>query len=379
MTSRIITGAAAGCLAIGALLGASAGPAMAQPPMLEYQVTLENLSAGQPLSPAVFATRRGGDLSMFTVGELASAELEAIAEYGSQGPMAVLFSADHKVTDVVDLGVPLTPAGSDAEGLDDSAVFSIAAHPGDSMSFAAMLICTNDGFTGLDRARLPRQGNRVFLVDGYDAGTEDNTEASLDIVDLCSALGPVALAGDPNNNRDDAVDTQPRERVRHHPNIVGGADLGVAEHGWIDPVVKVTVTRVDDAARGFLARLGGVGEVPVVDSDASGRARMRLKGDSLHYKLNVHDIEDVTQAHIHWGLPDQNGPVVAFLFGPVEPTGAFDGRLAEGRIREDDLLGPLEGDFAAFRNALRRGELYVNVHTAANPPGEIRGQIGVTD
>jgi hypothetical protein len=32
-------------------------------------------------------------------------------------------------------------------------------------------------------------------------------------------------------------------------------------------------------------------------------------------------------------------------------------------------------DFAGFLEALRSGELYVNVHTAANPGGEIRSQI----
>ena len=96
-------------------------------------------------------------------------------------------------------------------------------------------------------------------------------------------------------------------------------------------------------------------------------------------KLSANLIVGVTQAHIHRGLPSANGPVVAFLFGRVAPGGAIHGTFAKGTITEDDLLGPLAGDFSGFVEALRNGELYVNVHTAAHPAGEIRGQIGVVD
>jgi hypothetical protein len=74
------------------------------------------------------------------------------------------------------------------------------ANPGDRLSLATMLICTNDGFTGLDRAKLPIGGSEVFWTNGYDAGTENNTELSQDIVDACSALGPVTLACGPNGS-----------------------------------------------------------------------------------------------------------------------------------------------------------------------------------
>ena len=146
---------------------------------------------------------------------------------------------------------------------------------------------------------------------------------------------------------------------------------------WTDPVAKVTVTRVADDADQFLARLNGAGEVPLVESDATGRAKFKLRNGQLSFKLNVDDIEGVLQAHIHLGLPNENGPFVAFLFGPVGPTGPIDGRLARGTLTETDLIGPLAGDFSEFVDALRNGDLYVNVHTVANPPGEIRGQIGV--
>ena len=346
---------------------------------LAYKVTIENLAPTQPLSPPVLATHKQ-PVGMFRVGENASLGLEAIAEDGNQLPMFNRLDGLRHVTQAVDVGVPLTPNGQTVLDFTDSVTFTIHGRPSDRLSMATMLICTNDGFTGLDHARLPLFGSRVYLTDGYDAGTEDNTELSMDIVDPCSALGPVTLAGDPNGNLNDPVDSMPQEPIRHHPGIFEIGDL-LGAHGWTDPVAKVTVTRVDGNARAFLAPLSGGGEVPPVDSAARGKARMRLvsQGTALRYELEVSDIVDVAQAHIHMGQPNENGPVVAFLFGPQSPAGAFSGPLAEGVIEERDLMGPLEGDLAGFVQALQAGDLYVNVHTAGNPGGEIRGQIGAAD
>ena len=161
----------------------------------------------------------------------------------------------------------------------DATTFDIVARPGDKLSLATMLICTNDGFTGLDRAKLPKKGSAVYLTNGYDAGTEENTESSGDIVDPCSLLGPVELAGDPNGNDDDGVDTDPAGRIAHHPNISGDGDLSAHDHGWTDPVTKVTVTQVSESAVRFETPLSGAGEVPVVGTDAQGRARLELTRD----------------------------------------------------------------------------------------------------
>jgi hypothetical protein len=75
-----------------------------------YRVTLTNLTRGQPFSPPVAATHRAG-LHMFEVGHLATDQLAAIAQDGSEVPMFNLFNGADGVTQAVDVGRPLTPHG----------------------------------------------------------------------------------------------------------------------------------------------------------------------------------------------------------------------------------------------------------------------------
>jgi hypothetical protein len=233
-------------IGLAAALAATALPAAfaAGPPESHYRVTLMNLTDGQPFSPPVAATHRK-TIHMFQVGRLASDELEFIAEDGNEVPMFERFGASDRVTQAVDVGRPLTTRGKVVGSFTDSATFEIAAAPGDRFSIATMLICTNDGFLGLDAVKLPKEGSRTLFLNGYDAGTEQNTEESVDLVDPCSLLGPTPLPGDPDGNRDAEVDTAPAELIRHHPNIEGVGELSVPQHGWSDPVAVVTIERID--------------------------------------------------------------------------------------------------------------------------------------
>jgi hypothetical protein len=228
---------ALGMLSLAASAIGTAGGA----PETTYRVTIRNLASGQPLSPPVAATHRKA-IRMFTVGRLATDELAAIAQDGNEVPMFELFSSSPHVTQAVDVGRPLTRMGTTVGSFTDSATFEIAAAPGDRLSLATMLICTNDGILGLDAVKLPDE-TATFLVNGYDAGREQNTEQSVDLVDPCSALGPAPLPGDPDGNRNDEVATVPAEVIAHHPGISGTGELGAA-HAWTDPVAEITVERV---------------------------------------------------------------------------------------------------------------------------------------
>jgi hypothetical protein len=127
----------------------------------------------------------------------------------------------------------------------------------------------------------------------------------------------------------------------------------------------------------------GAGEVPANDSQGQAEAQFRLSddGSSLSYKLNVANIENVTQAHIHRGAPGANGPIVAFLYPSAPPAqlipGRSSGTLAEGTITAASLaVGPLAGQpLSALVDIINAGNAYVNVHTSQLPPGEIRGNL----
>lgn len=208
---------------------------------LTYEVTLTNLAGSQPISPPVVVTHDPG-LRFWEQGSAASPGIVAIAE---DGDPSVAFDAlslliGSGVTDVVNVGQPLTRAGTVVGDFSDSVTFTIEAHRGDRLSLAGMLICTNDGFAGLDSIRLPIHQRDAF-ASAYDAGSEVNTERSEDIVDPCSALGPVVLAGDDNGNENLAVDAD--GVITHHRGVVGESDLN-SDHNWPSAILHVDIRRV---------------------------------------------------------------------------------------------------------------------------------------
>jgi hypothetical protein len=118
----------------------------------------------------------------------------------------------------------------------------------------------------------------------------------------------------------------------------------------------------------FEANLTGTEEVPAVTTGASGRAVFALSEDltTLHYRVMVHDISNITMAHIHEAPFGVNGPVVHWLT-PMPPD---DPILAPG--------SPVSGSITLAEGQLQDlldGNYYVNVHTTAFGAGEIRGQI----
>lgn len=126
----------------------------------------------------------------------------------------------------------------------------------------------------------------------------------------------------------------------------------------------------------FRAHLSGAEEVPAVDTDAQGQAIFQVSkdGSSIRYKLIVANIEDVVAAHIHCAPAGANGPVGVTLFngGPTSDSGVLEQGTITG---PDDGNGCGWESLADVISAINDGEAYVNVHTLANPPGEIRGQV----
>ena len=234
-------------LAVGAAIVfmAAVSSAAAEGPVATYDVTIDNLTSGQPLTPPVIATHRAAT-GMFTVGRPASFALKEIAENGNLAPMIAQLGADKHVSDSVAAAAPLVPAGLPGSAkFGDSVTLTVTASKGAKfVSFASMLICTNDGFTGVDSLRLPKDVGDAVVVRsaGYDAGTELNTEDFADIVPPCQALVGVS-SGEPGTGSSNPALAEGGV-IHHHPGIAGGADLVPAIHGWTDPVAEITVERV---------------------------------------------------------------------------------------------------------------------------------------
>ena len=221
------------------LLTASVGFAEAK--STTYIVTITNLTGGQPLTPPLIATHRPAT-DLFTVGEPASFELKEIAENGNLDPLLVALGNDKHVSDVVVAAAgdppPLLPGQSVTVEITES-------HGAKFVSFASMLICTNDGFTGLDTVRLPEAvGQTIMLTaDAYDAGTEINTEDFADIVPPCQALTGVS-SEDPGTGMSDPALAEGGV-IHHHEGIQGDADLVPAIHDWTNPVVMIEISRIE--------------------------------------------------------------------------------------------------------------------------------------
>ncbi len=201
-----------------------------------YRVTIANLTSGQPLSPGVVVTHTK-KVSLFTMGATASEGIRFIAESGDPTTAVAELAGVPGFHEVVATSVPVGRVGGGP--FPGSLTIEIgAAAEANYLSLSLMLICTNDGFAGLDAVRLPGGFQEsVFYAQGYDAGTEVNTETAGSIVPPCFAIGPVqGPVGGPGRTAEGGV-------IQMHPGILGIADLTSA-HRWTGPVARIAVQRI---------------------------------------------------------------------------------------------------------------------------------------
>ena len=126
----------------------------------------------------------------------------------------------------------------------------------------------------------------------------------------------------------------------------------------------------------FTATLTGAAERPApVATAGSGRATVTIDpaATQLAVQVNVSGLSNVTAAHIHVGSANVAGPIIFPL------ATAFTSPLVK-TLTAADLTPQASVGASSFSDAVARlfeGNAYVNVHTAANPGGEIRGQLGL--
>jgi hypothetical protein len=111
---------------------------------------------------------------------------------------------------------------------------------------------------------------------------------------------------------------------------------------------------------GDKSELTGQHEVPPVTTKATGKSTIAVASDkSVSGTVTVTDMT-ATAAHIHRGAASVSGPVII----PLKKT-------SDKTFIVPDNTKLTDEQFAALKN----GELYVNVHSAAHPGGEVRVQL----
>ena len=124
-------------------------------PQYSYRVTVENLTGGQALTAPVVATHTGR-VRLYRPRRRASAEIQALAENGDSAPLVTWLGADARVSDIATGATGALVPGSDPGGtlLGSSTNILIGAdRRAKFLSMASKLVCTNDGFTGLNPNR----------------------------------------------------------------------------------------------------------------------------------------------------------------------------------------------------------------------------------
>jgi len=162
---------------------------------------------------------------------------------------------------------------------------------------------------------------------------------------------------------------------------------------------KVSFPSVAPEAR-FQASLLGGNETPTpVTTPGTGTAMFAVTLDTfLSFRIDVATLDSATAAHIHEGAAGVPGSIIVTLYGgasacrntagePINGTSprckaAYSGGLSQGQFAPSQLtqLPATYGTtprarFDSLLALMRSGNVYVNVHTIANPGGHIRGQV----
>jgi len=138
-----------------------------------FQVTFTNLTQNQPMTPPVVALH-DPSVHLFQVGETASDAIQVIAEMGNNAPLVDFAVANPDVVSAA--GV----AGDAPFGAGQSVSLNLTtSETGQVFSAVNMIICTNDGISGVDSVALPEGTDPlVIMARPYDAGTRINQNNS---------------------------------------------------------------------------------------------------------------------------------------------------------------------------------------------------------
>ena len=211
-----------------------AGPAAPSAGSVTFMFT--NTSGAQPMTPPVVALHNApgseNGIRLFEVGQPAIGEIVQIAENGNNDPLVAVAQGQIGAGTVSAAGVafpdpenpgPLTPGATASLTLD-------VESPDQVMTIVSMVVCTNDGFSGIDSQPIP-EASETITMPIYDAGSETNVLTLNYWVPPCSGD-----AGSENltDNEGGAIQLHPGQEGSENPafDFPAGSEL-----------LEVTITR----------------------------------------------------------------------------------------------------------------------------------------
>ena len=200
-----------------------------------YEITITNVTDGQYLTPPNWAAH-GTNASVFDLGSSASPGVTAVAEDGGVPVLAGELVSALDDTGLGDSGVAVPAEGPPPIFPGASRTFTVSTEF-DRLSIVAMIICTNDGFAGLDSKKLPNAVGQTkqYNLQGYDAGTELNDELDANIVPAPFCID--GTVGSTNGTSTDGV-------IKRHTGIDGVGNLNPDVYDWKGPVATISIERV---------------------------------------------------------------------------------------------------------------------------------------
>lgn len=210
---------------------------------VDFNVQITNLSNGIYYTPFLVAAHPDGT-SLFTAGQPASANLQAMAEGGDISGLSADLQGLGATIAENPAGGLLAPAASTSVDMNTDGTSNTL------LTIVAMLLPTNDAFAGLNAVTIPTDpGTYTFDVPAYDAGTEANDE----LLTGGGAPGAAGMPADPGglagSGGTGAAGADANPNVHIHRNTLGDtdptggtSDLDSRVHRWLNPVIRVVIT-----------------------------------------------------------------------------------------------------------------------------------------
>lgn len=209
-----------------------------------YSVEVQNITRGVYFAPLLVSAHTA-DAGVFTLGSAASVNLQSLAESGNIAGV----SADLAAASANNVMNPA--AGLLAPGATTTADLGEPSAGNDYLTVIGMIVPSNDGFIALNTIPLPTEpGTYVYMVNGYDAGTEGNDEVRGSGSPGAPGFGvPAPLDALVGHNGTGIPNVSAEGFVHVHPGHIGDldmnagqSDLNAATHRWLNPMARVTVT-----------------------------------------------------------------------------------------------------------------------------------------